>query len=178
MLTYFRRGKFNNVFKIHYAWSVNRPQIKNYTRYVKTLIIRGIGYRAYALTNDFLSTFINNYSFVESLRPIYSEQAYDDYQELTQVVNFEFSKKRYLLIRAGHTRDLVVPLHSLVICMSRKKDRKLLITSRDKALASNTARFVHLYRPPSVYTGRGVRVKHKKVIRKAGKKDKQRGKAF
>jgi len=69
-------------------------------------------------------------------------------------------------------------MHSQVRCVTKKKDRKLVIISEDKILAGNLARFVHLYRAPSVYTGRGVRMKHLKPLRKAGKKDKQRGKAF
>ncbi len=99
-------------------------------------------------------------------------------QEITQVGSFEFSKYRYLVVRAGHTRDISIPLHNLVTCATRKKDRKLIIASKDKILSANLSKQVHNYRAPSVYTGRGVRIKHIKPLRKAGKKDKQRGKAF
>ena len=173
----YKRGKFINKHKIAYAWP-NPEQLKLLGKFVKTLIVRGIGYRAFALNNDFLGKNLLSPNFVEQLRPIYSGLAGEDCQELTQVTMFEFPKNRYLMVRAGHTRDLSIPMHSVVTCTTSKKDRKLVIASNNKILAANLARTVHLYRAPSVYTGRGVRIKHVKPLRKAGKKDKQRGKAF
>ena len=177
MSSYYKRGKFTNKTKLQYAWNIAQSS-RAPGKFVKTLIVRGIGYRAFALANDFLGKKTVSQTFVESLRPVYSNVPVEDFQEITQVGNFEFSSPRYLMVRAGHTRDLSLRLHTLVTCAARKKDRKLVIASEDKILASNLARFVHLYRAPSVYTGRGVRIKHVKPLRKAGKKDKQRGKAF
>lgn len=173
----YRRGSFINKSKVIYTWN-KAADTGLLGKFVKTLIVRGIGYRAFALNNDFLNK--NNLadSFVESLRPIYSALSTGDFHELTQVGSFEFSKNRYIMVRAGHTRDLAVPMHNLVACTTSKKDRKLVIMSQNKVLAANLARCVHLYRAPSVYTGRGVRIKHIRPLRKAGKKDKQRGKAF
>lgn len=173
----YRRGNFINKSKVIYTWN-NAADIRLLGKFVKTLIVRGIGYRTFALNNDFLNK--NNLagSFVESLRPIYSALSTSDFHELTQVGSFEFPKNRYIMVRAGHTRDLAIPMHNLVTSATSKKDRKLVIMSQNKILAANLARAVHLYRAPSVYTGRGVRIKHIKPLRKAGKKDKQRGKAF
>jgi hypothetical protein len=59
-----------------------------------------------------------------------------------------------------------------------KKDRKLVLVAGHK---SNLGCFVNRiikYRSPSIYTGRGVRTKHKIQPRKSGKKDKQKGKTF
>ena len=177
MSCHFKRGKFTNKSKLIYTWA--RTKNSRFSgKFVKTLIIRGIGYRAFALANDLLNKEVLSVNFVESLRPVYTNQELDESQEFTQVGNFEFFSARYLVIRAGHTRDLSLPLQAGVICITRKKDRKLVIASENKVLSSNLARLVHLYRAPSVYTGRGVRLKHTKPLRKAGKKDKQRGKAF
>lgn len=177
MSCHFKRGKFTNKSKLIYTWGAKK--INRFSgKFVKTLIIRGIGYRAFALTNDLLNKKALGVNFVESLRPIYTDQPLEESQEFTQVGNFEFFSPRYLVIRAGHTRDLSLPLQAKVTCITRKKDRKLVIASENKVLSSNLARSVHLYRAPSVYTGRGVRLKHIKPLRKAGKKDKQRGKAF
>jgi len=178
MSSHYKRGKFTNRARAVYRWGSKLPALKFSGRFAKTLIVRGIGYRAFALSNDLLNKKIFSSAFVESLRPIYSSIQIDESKELSEVGNFEFSQSRYLMVRAGHTRDLILPMHSQVRCVTKKKDRKLVIISEDKILAGNLARFVHLYRAPSVYTGRGVRMKHLKPLRKAGKKDKQRGKAF
>jgi ribosomal protein L6P/L9E len=73
---------------------------------------------------------------------------------------------------------MYLPLSKNVKCITSKKDRKLAIMSTDKILSANLAKTVYLYRTPSVYTGRGVRIKHARPARKAGKKDKQKGRAF
>ena len=147
-------------------------------KFVKTLIVRGIGYRAFALKNDITRSANAPMAFVNSTRPLFSEFELDEAQELTQACTFEFPANRYLSVRAGHTRDLYLPLSGGVRCMTSKKDRKLAILSTDKIMSANLAKSVHLYRTPSVYTGRGVRVKHVRPARKAGKKDKQKGRAF
>ena len=174
----YRRGKFNNRLKTVYNWpsTVVPAALKNFA---KTLIIRGIGYRAFALKNDLLSFVTSpNENFINSTRPLFSDIALYEAQELSQVGNFEFSNSKYLAVRAGHTKDLYLPLRHQISCLTLKKDRKLVIASIDKIAAANLANSIYLYRPPSVYTGRGVRVKHVNIVRKAGKKDKQKGRAF
>jgi len=147
-------------------------------KFVKTLIVRGIGYRAFALKNDIIGNAGTSTAFASSTRPLFTELELDEVQELNQVCAFEFPADKYLSVRAGHTRDLYLPVHGRVKCLTSKKDRKLAILSADKMLAANLAKTVHLYRAPSVYTGRGVRIKHVRPVRKAGKKDKQKGRAF
>ena len=147
-------------------------------KFVKTLIVRGIGYRAFAIKNDIAGPVSSVALFISSTRPLFTESDLDGAQELSQTCAFEFPADRYLSVRAGHTRDLYLPLNSAVKCTTSKKDRKLVILSADKILCANLAKTVHLYRSPSVYTGRGVRIKHIRPIRKAGKKDKQKGRAF
>jgi len=119
-----------------------------------------------------------NYIFTNSIRPVFTNNDIDEFQEVSQAGTFEFPSSRYLSVRAGHTMDLYMPLSSKVKCVTSKKDRKLTILSENKILSSNLAKTVHLYRAPSVYTGRGVRIKHVRPVRKAGKKDKQKGRAF
>jgi hypothetical protein len=145
---------------------------------VKTLIVRGIGYRAFALKNDLLGLVSNNANFINSTRPLFTDRELDAAQEINQVGTFELPTDRYLSVRAGHTEDLYLPLNTGVKCLTSKKDRKLAVVSTDKIASANLAKTVHLYRAPSVYTGRGVRVKHIRPVRKAGKKDKQKGRAF
>jgi hypothetical protein len=149
------------------------------TASVQTLIVRGIGYRAFALNNDLLK--IKNeidVRFLQALRPVYTETDEVSSAIISKSSVFEFPGERYLVIRAGHTRDMYVPLADNIKCLTSKKDRKLVVLSHDKTAAANTAKAVYAYREPSVYTGRGVRIKHVRPIRKAGKKDKQKGKAF
>jgi ribosomal protein L6P/L9E len=85
---------------------------------------------------------------------------------------------RYVVIRAGHTVDLLQPLVKNIFAKTLKKDRKLLLYGFDKHLVNDLASKIYRYRTPSVYTGRGVRKKHCEVLKKAGKKDKQKGKIF
>ena len=146
---------------------------------VKTLIVRGIGYRAFALTNTLLSKTKLAPAFTENSRPVYSGDDNGPMEkEFTQAALYEFTNSKYLVVRAGHTRDMCLPVRGSVTCSVSKKDRKLTIASANKIYTANLAREVYSYRPPSAYTGRGVRIKHGRPARKAGKKDKQRGRAF
>ena len=120
-----------------------------HSSFVKIMVIRGIGYRAFYIINDI------------------------DNEE-----NNDIKFSRYLVIRAGHTRDLCVGLPRGIVIKISKKERKLVISGNSKSLVSKVAKSIVNYRKPSVYTGRGVRVKGKKQLRKAGKKDKQKGKAY
>jgi ribosomal protein L6P/L9E len=121
----------------------------HYSLFSKVMIIRGIGYRAYYISNDLC---INN--------------------------DQEFLYSKYLLIRAGHTSDLYIGLPKTISIKISKKDRKLVIYGPSKILVSAIHKKIVTYRKPSVYTGRGIRTKGSKPIRKAGKKDKQKGKAY
>jgi len=121
----------------------------------------------------------------EPLRLSYSKDA--DHVNLENIeedfsywakTSIEFPYARYLVIRAGHTKDLYLPLLEGVYIKTSKKDRKMVIYGPNKQQINNLARAIFNYRQPSVYTGRGIRRKHLKPIRKAGKKDKQKGKAF
>ena len=151
----------------------------NYIAEAKTLIVRGIGYRAFALRNDLLSKTKLAPAFTESSRPVYSGDDSDPVEkEFTEAALYEFTNSKYLVVRAGHTRDMCLPVRDLIACSVSKKDRKLTIASANKIHAANLAKEVYSYRPPSAYTGRGVRIKHERPARKAGKKDKQRGRAF
>lgn len=168
-------GKLRNNRRL----SVKKPiSIKNNIAKVCVIIVRGIGYRAFSVLNDFRTAITLEGAFVESLRSIYTASTETPAVELSHVAALEFVKRKYLIIRAGHTRDLCLPVKTSVNCTVTKKDRKLTIDSPNKILVGNLNRQVYDYRPPSAYTGRGVRIKHQKPVRKAGKKDKQRGRAF
>ena len=128
-----------------------------YSAHLSVMIIRGIGYRAFLVVNDF---------------------SRNENAEEQNHLFYEFPYNRYLIIRAGHTDDMYQALPSILFVKISKKDRKLVIFSRSLLCVKQLSKYVIKYRLPSVYTGRGVRSKGIKHIRKAGKKDKQKGKAF
>lgn len=179
-MVYYKRGKFKNRLKSVYLWCTGSSKISYKFRqgFVKTLIVRGIGYRVFALKNDIIGSASASLTFTDSTRPILTGVDLDEGQELAQACALELPASRYLSVRAGHTADLYIPLGAGIKCLTLKKDRKLTILSADKMLCTNLAKTVHSYRPPSIYTGRGVRLKHVRPVRKAGKKDKQKGRAF
>jgi hypothetical protein len=143
----------------------------------KALIARGIGYRTFTLKNPLLFEKKLSEAFVEDKRPVYTADA-ERVSEVDRTPSIEFNASRYVIVRAGHTKDLCAPLHKMIQCVTGKKERKLAVGSRNAVLAMNLLSKLHKYRAPSAYTGRGVRIKHEKPLRKAGKKDKQKGRAF
>jgi hypothetical protein len=152
------------------------------------MIIRGIGYRFFYVLNDFSLTneeisLRSGSSDLERL--FYSKDLSlgnmeDSDEDLAYWSNYsnDFQHFRYLVVRAGHTTDLYFPLPSGIYVKTGKKDRKVILYGPDKGQVNNVARSIFDYRPPSVYTGRGIRRKHLKPIRKAGKRDRQRGRVF
>ena len=174
----YKRSKTTNKF----VTAVNKLTVGKtlpQTKFTKVLIVRGIGYRAFVLKNSFLQ--FGRPSLLEPvlMRPMHTrDDEPNTLQEINQVGAFEFTNAEYAVIRAGHTRDMYLPLQEGVRGATSKKDRKLVISSNNRALAANLVKQIYAYRPPSVYTGRGVRIKHAKPVRKAGKKDKQKGRAF
>jgi len=141
--------------------------------------MRGIGYRSFAIVNDFHSIKLLNYDFLMQQRQIYAnDELPTSVHEFSKIVSFDLQNRNYLMLRAGHTNDLCLPLNSAAKAVNSKKNRKLVVISNVQGISSNTAKQLWTYRRPSVYTGRGVRIKHVKPIKKAGKKDKQKGKAF
>jgi ribosomal protein L6P/L9E len=98
--------------------------------------------------------------------------------QLSKVIDIEYTFHSYLVIRAGHIQDMYLGLFNNMLGYITKKDRKLILIANNKENINYLGTFVTAYRKPSVYTGRGLRIKKIIVIRKAGKKDKQKGKAF
>jgi len=128
--------------------------------WAKILVIRGIGYKAYVVK--------------QSRKTINTNLCFGSASVWDKISGFAFNK--YLVVRAGHTQDCVQPLPKAVFVKILKKDRKLVIYGRNKQQVCLFANVFVSYREPSVYTGRGVREKFVKTMRKAGKKDKQKGK--
>jgi ribosomal protein L6P/L9E len=197
MAKYFKRGNYNLLNTLNLK--VNKPSIlnpgskfqKNYykinttndtikrlikvgkqTPYVKTLIIRGIGYRAFLLENDFVSK--QKALISDSLKNYEPTNNELDPQFWSNLLINENKYSRYLIVRAGHTKDKFISLPIKIKVKTLKKDRKLVIFGLNKQDVSSIAAAINQYRQPSVYTGRGVRYKAVKVLRKAGKTDKQK----
>lgn len=124
----------------------------------KSYIIRGIGYRAQVVDNNWL---LNGNS-----------------SEIKQTSANEFPQERYLLVRIGYSYTLYLPIPNFVGVLVSKKDRKLTIYSQSKALTSIFSQMIFKLRAPSVYTGRGIRLKKFAHRRKVGKKDVRKGRFF
>jgi len=135
-----------------------------YTPYCYIIIIKGIGYRAFVIRNDSASLIKNDVI----LNPL----------QLSMQLENELVFDVYLIIRAGHTLDIYLGLPVDLRCYITKKDRKLVLISSNKENINYLAKYITVYRPTSIYTGRGLRIKHTISRHKAGKKDKQKGKAF
>ena len=181
MTKYFQRGKYSNNYRlVNFRAVTEQPRYNaaSNTSFTKNIIIRGIGYRAFIIINDFSLNYLLNSAFILHKRELYFSRLASLASEATQTTKFDFPNTRYLMVRAGHTRDLYLPLSGNTFVKTSKKDRKLTIASSNNVVAANMAKQLWLYRRPSVYTGRGVRLKHIRSVRKAGKKDKQKGKAF
>jgi len=161
MAKHFSRGKFANAykfFKAAFGWPegfLDNNTVFDVTRsavalssklgkrssFVNTLIIRGIGYRAFAVSNDFAGK-SGIQSFVEARRPIHTNHHASEANTVSNLAKFELLASRYLIVRAGHTRDLSLPLPHEINCRTLKKDRKLIVSSRSKEIASSSARLV------------------------------------
>lgn len=84
---------------------------------------------------------------------------------------------RYLVIRAGHSSLSCISLPLYLGVKIIKKYRKLVIYGA-LSLISVFARAAYMLRPPSVYTGRGIRPKGSLIRKKIGKKDVRKGRFF
>lgn len=91
-------------------------------------------------------------------------------------ITTDFSNKRYLSLRLGHSALICCPIPEYIGVKIAHKDRKLVIYGFNKEQVSNFAMTIFKIRPPSVYTGRGVRIKKGLHRRKLGKKDIRKGK--
>lgn len=92
------------------------------------------------------------------------------------VVSPEFAHNRYLSLRVGHSFLIFKPIPNYVGVKVHKKDRKLVIYGSNKEQVSNFSKVIFKLRAPSVYTGRGIRIKKGLHRRKLGKKDIRKGK--
>jgi len=155
-------------------------KIQIFDKYAVVLIIRGTGYKFFKITNDFgLGFSYKNYINFDVFDEIFNEENIDDSIDLWEkLVNYDFIYSSYLIARVGHSIDLCQPIPEGIKIKSSRKDRKLVISGNNFLNVKKFADFLYNYRPPNVYTGRGIRFKWMRVIRKAGKQDKQKGKRF
>jgi len=112
--------------------------------YTKVIIVRGIGYRTFFIRNDAVDAGkILDKKFTNFLRPVYSFlDIPNSIASLTQITNLEFPNSKYLIVRAGHTTDLYMPLGTGVYAQNYKKDRKLVVSSTNSVVTSNIAKKV------------------------------------
>lgn len=148
------------------------------TPFQQSFIIRGVGYRSSvvptSLNDKNAESYLNlvNYSsYHQTLSDKYTTQ-------LDKANKYEFPAYNYLMLRLGHSAPIYYPIPSHVKVKIMKKDRKLTLMSQDAGFLAVLSHFVYKFRPPSVYTGRGVRFKGLSVRRKLGKKDIRKGRFF
>lgn len=118
--------------------------------YLNVFIVKGIGYQAELVENNII-TFNMNFKY-------------------------EFKHERYLSLRIGHSYTIYLPIPEYLGVKILHKDRKIIIFGFDKNKVYNFSNYIYKLRPPSVYTGRGIRIKKKNHRRKLGKKDIKKGK--
>lgn len=118
----------------------------SFSPFTKVFIIKGIGYQAEIIEND-LKTYDNDFIY-----------------------------KNYLLLRVGHSFNIYLPIPQDIGIKILYKERKVVIFGFDKNKISNFFKKIFKFRPPSVYTGRGIRIKKGNHKRKLGKKDIKKGK--
>ena len=97
----------------------------------------------------------------------------DQYNSFTDI-----TYRKFLIIRAGNTLDRVIPLPKFVFIKGNKKERKIIIYGPSKIIIRNMARLVYTMRPPSLYTGRGVKFKRFKVKRRKIRKTRAGGRMY
>jgi hypothetical protein len=148
--------------------------------YSKSVILRGVGYSFLIIKNDFCEPFPTKNVEIKFLSPasLIVDNIEDDCVFWNQSQLNDFTYNKYLIVRTGHTKNLYQPIPNGIFIKSKKKNKKLVIYGWNKSKVNNFVAKLVKYRKPSVYTGRGIRYKHIKVLRKAGKKDKQKGRAF
>lgn len=141
----------NNIFAINELHTkqslLYNSMIGSYAPFVKTFVIRGIGYQADIIENELLGSVVK-----------------------------EFPYNRYLSLRVGHSYNLYIPIPDYIGIKVSHKDRKLVIYGANKEKVANFAKKIWKLRLPSVYTGRGIRIKKAMHRRKLGKKDIRKGK--
>jgi len=176
MSTKYIRGSasaFRNPTKItldrSLAWGKN-------SHYAAVVILRGVGYKFFQAINDLSAAEDLNTNYLPATLVLMStnqdkSEKVLPLSEVLSITNNDYSYSKYLIVRAGHTKDLYQPIPVSINIKILKKDRKLVIHSSNKQQVSQFLINLFNYRKPSVYTGRGVRRKHVKVLRKAGKKD-------
>lgn len=186
----FRRTFFNKLLVWNYFFiqktydpKISKKYInfflKKKNEFLKILIIRGIGYRAFITANDFRTSTVGNFYFLLD-KFLYSKNEDNNIFEndamfVNNVVLHELINPFYLTLRVGHTKD--ANWRILANAKVMKKNRKLILSSKAKSYVNFITNYIWEYRKPSPYTGRGIRKKKFHVIRKEGKKD-QKGRGF
>jgi hypothetical protein len=180
---------WNQIFKIETSlFTVNEITQKSHmnkgwgrkTPFLKVLIIRGIGYRGFITLNDLNGDGREKISVENYKRFLFSDEllSCEDYSpqvEVNYIMWHYLVSSFFLTLRAGHTVDANWKVFAKI--RNGKKNRKLVLLNRSKIYVNHLANTAWQYRKPSVYTGRGVRRKGVRVIRKAGKRD-QKGRGF
>lgn len=181
-------GKFCNSLEVEILGLFSISSLPYYKRSISNagffrnvFIIRGIGYRAQLVTSNHLAVsqvLSAEFNFLPD-RSLLSHRLCRGLVHKTNSFNdSEFIYPKYLSVRVGYSYNLYLPIPDFIGIKIGKKDRKLTIYGSHKQLVSNFSKLVYNFRPPSVYTGRGIRFK--KIIhrRKLGKKDIRKGRFF
>lgn len=152
----------------------------------KVCIIRGIGYRVQLFNNHYnlltqcFKPNVCKYEADNRLESSFCKEVLTSNEETdwNAINTHEFPHVRYLSLRVGHSAHLYFPVPHYIGIKILKKDRKLVVYGFSQAQVSTFTQFIYSWRPPSVYTGRGIRYKKTRHRRKLGKKDIRKGRFF
>jgi hypothetical protein len=165
-----------------------------YSLYYSVLVVRGIGYRILYSRGELLE----NFQLAEQawrsqtvipenwnkagvrLRKKSGADALlsQPLSQIGQLLQLGASYSRILLLCMGHAHDAPVALLNSTALRQYKKNRKLVFYNITGDFLHSWVHSIFKYRPPSVYTGRGIRRKKKRQRRKLGKKDARKGRIF
>lgn len=199
--------KPTSFYKINKMWGI-------YTPYIKTLMIRGIGYRLFIIEHvdhkDNLLTsadFFENLIHLNEIQSVFSEKIIKSFGDIliyrdwyTNTANsenreryeahyktvensfideynelFDFQDYRYIIVRSGDTVDNIIPVSVFLNIKGHKKERKLVISGASKNQVTNLSKIIYKMRPPSLYTGRGIKTKFEKIRKKKIRKTRAGG---
>lgn len=175
----------NNIIFNSKSTNSNKVELINSNLSQKLLKFKGLNFndnmdylnKAAVLTNNKL--FVNNMlSTYAPFTKVFMIRGIGYQADIIEGVTIspEFAHNRYLSLRVGHSFLIFKPIPNYIGVMVHKKDRKLVIYGANKEQVSNFSKLIFKLRTPSVYTGRGIRIKKGLHRRKLGKKDIRKGK--
>jgi ribosomal protein L6P/L9E len=165
-----------------------------YSLYYSVLVVRGIGYRILYNKSDLEANYPQTQRTwnEQSRAPENWNTASVKFRKKSEVdvllaqpisqtwqlLQLGAEYNRVLALCMGHAYDQNISMATGTALRQYKKNRKLVFYHSNSEYLRSWAYSIFSYRPPSIYTGRGIRRKKKRPRRKLGKKDARKGRVF